>query len=160
MREAHTVTPYMVIVRSLMSSSERSVHAEVAHGPGSEGGCIARCRRRLHADGGRGWRGICRRRIPRPCAFGTHVPDCDATYERALAAGGVSLGKPAPVGALGECDSRTRHLQGKTRVGPGTDHPAFFASAAGRAGDHESTAFGATELGRHPTPDGVIRHAR
>ena len=39
---------------------------------------------------GSAWKGA-----SRPCAFHIYVPDCDATYERALAAGGVSLGKPA-----------------------------------------------------------------
>ena len=64
-------------------------------GPGSEGGmhCEVRIGDSMLMVGGGGagmkWRGT-----PMPSAFHIYVPDCDATYARALAAGGVSVHEP------------------------------------------------------------------
>lgn len=171
----HTVTPYIVAqnVPSLIEFLQKTFHAEetLRSGPGSEGGmhCEVRIGDSMLMVGGGGvgmaWKGV-----PRPCAFHIYVPDCDATYERALAAGGVSLGKPADQ-FYGERSANVRDeagnlwyiatYKGEDYKWPGapTIQPSLHPLRAEPVINFLKNAFGATELGRHATPDGVIRHA-
>jgi PhnB protein len=89
-----TVTAYIVTpnVPGLIEFLQETFHAEetLRSGPGSEGGmhCEVRIGDSMLMVGGGGtgfaWKGNAR-----PGAFHIYVPDCDATYERALGAGGI-----------------------------------------------------------------------
>jgi len=95
-----TVTPYIVAqdADALIDFMKKTFGAEelFRSGPGSEGGlhCEVRLGDSMMMVGGGGagmkWRGT-----PMPSAFHVYVPDCDATYARALEAGGTSITKPA-----------------------------------------------------------------
>ena len=92
----HTVTPFIAVSNGpeLIEFLKRTFDAaETARHPHSEGGFIASLRIAdsdvlvMSGDSVRG-----RERVG---AFHVFVPDCDATYARAIAAGGTSLGEPA-----------------------------------------------------------------
>ena len=95
-----TLTTYLVAqdADALIDFLKQTFDAEelFRSGPGSEGGlhCEVRIGDSMLMVGGGGaglkWRGT-----PMPSAFHIYVPDCDATYARALEAGGTSIDKPA-----------------------------------------------------------------
>ena len=144
----HTVTPYIVAqnVPSLIEFLQKTFHAEetLRSGPGSEGGmhCEVRIGDSMLMVGGGGagfaWKGV-----PRPCAFHIYVPDCDATYERALRSRRCVAGQARRSilrGALGECEGRSReplvhrHLQGRRlQVGPGRRPSSLLCIRCGRS---------------------------
>ncbi len=95
-----TLTTYLVAqdADALIEFMKKTFDAEelFRSGPGSEGGmhCEVRIGDSMLMVGGGGagmkWHGT-----PMPGAFHIYVPDCDATYARALAAGATSFGEPA-----------------------------------------------------------------
>jgi uncharacterized glyoxalase superfamily protein PhnB len=139
-------------------------------GPGSEGGlhCEVRISDSMLMVGGGGagmkWRGT-----PMPSAFHIYVPDCDATYARALEAGATSIDKPADQ-VYGERSASVKDTagnswyiatyKGESYKWPGapTLQPYLHPLRAEPVINFLKRAFGAQELGRHATPDGVIHH--
>ena len=139
-------------------------------GPGSEGGLHAEVRvgdSMLMVGGGAAgmkWRGT-----PMPSAFHIYVPDCDATYARALEAGGTSVDKPTDQ-FYGERSATVKDAAGNfwyiaTRTtgnyrweGAPTLQPYLHPLRAEPVINFLKRAFGAEDLGRHATPDGVIHH--
>ena len=170
-----TVTPYIVAqdADALIDFMKKTFDAEelFRSGPGSEGGlhCEVRLGDSMLMVGGGGagmkWRGT-----PMPSAFHVYVPDCDATYARALEAGGISLGNPADQ-SYGERSANVKDAagnlwyiatyKGESYKWPGapTVQTSLHPLRAEPVINFVKRAFGAVELGRHATPDGVIHHA-
>lgn len=106
----------------------------------------------------------------RPAAFHVYVKDVDATYERALAAGAVSIGPPEdrPYGerSCTVTDQFDNHWYIATAFGDSyvqEEHrvvtPFLHVTQGIAYIDFLQRAFGATEDFRHEAPAGVIRHA-
>ena len=107
---------------------------------------------------------------PAPTAFHVYVPDVDAAYERALAAGAESMGAPQdmPYGERG-CGVKdpsgnvwyAATAKGASHQPPGAQtlmvylHPRRAEPVIA----FMQRAFGATGVEKFATPDGVIRHA-
>jgi len=106
----------------------------------------------------------------RPAAFHVFVPDVDAAYERALAAGGESMGVPEDR-PYGERAGFVKDLfgnhwyiatsLGSTAVPAGlhTVTPYLHPKSAATYIEFLKEAFGAVEVARHADAAGVIRHA-
>jgi PhnB protein len=103
-------------------------------------------------------------------AFHMYVPDCDATYQRALEAGGISLAEPVDQ-FYGERSASVKDPAGnfwyiatykgenyKWEGAPDVQ-PYLHPLRALPVIDFLKRAFGAEELGRFASPDGVIHHA-
>ena len=170
-----TVTPYIVAqdADALIDFMKKTFDAEelFRSGPGSEGGlhCEVRLGDSMLMVGGGGagmkWRGT-----PMPSAFHVYVPDCDATYARAVEAGGVSIDKPADQ-FYGERSANVKDAagnfwyiatyKGESYKWPGapTVQTSLHPLRAEPVINFVKRAFGAVELGRHATPDGEIHHA-
>ena len=139
-------------------------------GPGSEGGvhCEVKIGDSMLMVGG-GAAGMKWRGTPMPSAFHIYVPDCDATYARALEAGGTSIDKPADQ-SYGERSATVKDAAGNSWYiathkgkdyrweGAPTLQPCLHPLRAEPVLNFVKRAFGAEELGRHATPDGVIHH--
>jgi len=107
----------------------------------------------------------------KPKQFGFHyyVPDCDATYARALDAGAKSVQAPADQ-FYGERSGTVQDSAGNywyiaTRLtgdykweGAPDIQPSLHPLRAEPVIDFLKRAFEADEIGRHATPDGVIQH--
>ena len=107
----------------------------------------------------------------KPKQFGFHyyVADCDATYRRALEAGGTSIAEPTDQ-PYGERSASVQDAAGNywyiaTRStgpykweGAPDIQPSLHPLRAEPVINFLKRAFDAEELGRHATPDGVIRH--
>ena len=104
-----------------------------------------------------------------PAAFHVFVPDCDATYARAIAAGGKSLGTPEdrPYGERSGFveDSFGNHWYIATSLGPTpvpagrrTVTPYLFPHGVSSYIEFLSRAFGAVEEFRHEA-GGIVMHA-
>src|ERR1700682_947460 len=170
-----TVTPYIVAqdADALIDFMKKTFDAEelFRSGPGSEGGlhCEVRLGDSILMVGGGGagmkWRGA-----PMASAFHVYVPDCDATYARALEAGGTSIDQPADQ-FYGERSATVKDAagnswyiatyKGESYKWPGapTVQTSLHPLRAEPVINFVKRAFGAVELGRHATPDGVIHHA-
>ena len=103
-------------------------------------------------------------------AFHVYVRDCDAAYERALAAGGRSLHGPTdqPYGERSSTviDPAGNFLYIATRLtgdykweGAPTVQPYLHPLRARPLIDFLKRAFGAEDLGQYASPDGVVHHA-
>ena len=169
-----TLTTYLVAqdADALIDFMKKTFDAEELFrtGPGSEGGlhCEVRIGDSMLMVGGGGagmkWRGT-----PMPSAFHLYVPDCDATYARALEAGGTSIDKPADQ-VYGERSATVKDAAGNywyvatykgesyKWAGAPTLQPYLHPLRAEPVLNFVKRAFGAEELGRHATPDGVIHH--
>jgi PhnB protein len=169
-----TLTTYLVAqdADALIDFMKKTFAAEelFRSGPGSEGGlhCEVRIGDSMLMVGGGGagmkWRGT-----PMPSAFHIYVPDCDATYTRALGAGGTSVDEPADQ-FYGERSATVKDAagnfwyiatyKGESYRWPGapTIQPYLHPLRAEPVLNFVKRAFGAVELGRHATPDGVIHH--
>jgi PhnB protein len=106
----------------------------------------------------------------RPNALHVYLPDADAVYERALAAGATTTNPPTdqPYGDREACIEdpfgnqwyiATHREGGPVPAGLRTVTPVLHPVGAGRLIDFLTRAFGAKELSRYESPDGVIRHA-
>jgi PhnB protein len=107
----------------------------------------------------------------RPAELHVYVEDVDAAFQRALAAGGTSLGEPAdrPYGeragfvrdAFGNHWFIATHLGGSyVPEGLRTLTPFLHAEAVGQYIGFLTRAFGAVQEGRHDAPDGRVMYAR
>jgi len=169
-----TITAYVVAqdADGLIDFIRKTFDAEelFRSGPGSEGGlhCEVRIGDSMLMVGGGGagmkWRGT-----PMPTAFHIYVPDCDVTYARALEAGATSLHEPADQ-FYGERSGAVKDAAGnfwyiatykgdsyKWKGAP-TLQPFLHPLRAEPVVKFVTRAFGALELGRYTTPDGVIHH--
>ena len=154
----HTVTPFLAVpdAAGLIDFLKRTFDAQETgrHGHSGEG-FVASVRigdSDLLVMSGASMRG--QERIG---AFHVFVPDCDATYNRAVAAGGASLGEPADR-PYGERAGFVKDLAGNhwyiaTRLGQqrpteglGTVVPYLHPSKARAFIDFAKRAFGAEEL--------------
>jgi len=105
----------------------------------------------------------------RPMAFHVYVPDTDAAYQRAVDGGGESLQAPTDQD-WGERTANVKDpsgncwyiatFQGENYFSGGapTIQPFLQPIRSGPVIEFLTNAFGATELGRASTPDGVILH--
>ncbi len=170
-----TITPYIVAqdADALIGFMHKTFDAEELFrtGPGSEGGlhCEVRIGDSMLMVGGGGagmkWRGS-----PMPSAFHIYVPDCDATYARALESGATSIDEPADQ-FYGERSATVKDAagnswyiatyKGESYKWPGapTVQTSLHPLRAEPVLNFVKRAFGAVELGRHASPDGVIHHA-
>jgi PhnB protein len=169
-----TVTPYLVAqdAAALIDFVKKTFGAEEKYrGIGSAGGfhCEVQLGDSMMMIGGGGpglsWRGA-----PLPGAFHIYVPDCDAVYQRALQEGATSIDEPADQ-FYGERSASVKDAAGnywyiatfkgesyKWEGAPDVQpylHPLRVEPVI----NFLKSAFGAEELGRHGTPDGVIHHA-
>jgi PhnB protein len=169
-----TLTPYPVVqdAAGLIDFVKQTFGAqETFRSIGGAGGIHAEVRigdsMMMLGGGGPGlaWHGE-----SKPLAFHVYVPDCDAAYERALAAGGTSLDKPsdrsygersATVIDAGGNQWYIATYKGDSYKWEGAPdlQPALLPVRSEPVIDFLKRAFGAQELGRHATPDGVIHHA-
>ena len=169
-----TLTTYLVAqdADGLIDFLKQTFDAEelFRSGPGSEGGlhCEVKIGDSMLMVGGGGagmkWHGT-----PMPSAFHIYVPDCDATYARSLEAGGTSIDKPTDQ-FYGERSATVKDAAGNswyiaTRTsgnyrweGAPTLQPYLHPLRAEPVINFLKRAFGAEDLGRHATPDGVIHH--
>jgi len=169
-----TLTTYLVAedADALIDFMKKTFDAEelFRSGPGSEGGLHSEVRigdsMLMVGGGGKGmkWRGT-----PLPSAFHIYVPDCDATYARALAAGATSIQEPTDQ-PYGERSGSVKDAAGNSWYiatykgdnyrweGAPTLQPYLHPLRAEPVINFVKRAFGAEELGRYASPDGVIHH--
>jgi uncharacterized glyoxalase superfamily protein PhnB len=92
----HTITPYLVMpgLGKLIEFLKQAFDAEVIECMSGPDGSIAHAEARIGDS--MVMMGEPRdERKPTPAAFYVYVPDCDAVYRKALAAGGESVSEPA-----------------------------------------------------------------
>jgi PhnB protein len=169
-----TLTTYLVAqdADGLIQFMTKAFGAEETFrsGPGSEGGlhCEVRIGDSMLMVGGGGagmkWRGT-----PMPSAFHIYVPHCDATYARALEAGAASVHEPVDQ-EYGERSATVKDAAGNfwyiatykgesyRSEGAPTLQPYLHPLRAEPVINFLKRAFGAEELGRYTSPDGVIHH--
>ena len=173
-RGFHTLTQYLVAqdADALVNFVVKTFDAKetLRSGPGSEGGmhCEVQLEDSKLMIGG-GGPGLAWKGEPKLGAFHVYVRDCDATYERALEAGATSIGRPQDQ-AYGERSASVRDAAGNSWYiatykgdnykweGAPTLQPYLHPLRAEPVINFLKRAFGAEELGRHATPDGVIHH--
>jgi PhnB protein len=169
-----TLTTYLVAqdADGLINFMTKAFGAEETFrtGPGAEGGLHAEVKigdsMIMVGGGGTGmkWRGT-----PMPSAFHMYVPDCDATYARALEAGATSFTAPADQ-EYGERSANVQDPAGNFWYiatykgasykweGAPTLQPYLHPLRAEPVLKFVKLAFGAEELGRYTSPDGVMHH--
>jgi len=169
----HTITPYLIVneAAELIDFVKQVFGAEEQfQSIGSTGGI--HCELRLGDSmvmigGGGAWR-----ETPTPTALHVYVRDADETYRRALDAGATSLRAPADQD-YGDRDASVRdpygnhwyigtHTQGESFI-PRELHVVnvYLHPTSGEATiGFLKKAFGADELERAQSPDGVIHHAK
>jgi PhnB protein len=168
-----TVTPYLVAqdANAVIDFVKKTFGGEeLFRAVGSAGGYHVEVRvddSMLMIGGGGagvGWKGK-----SMPGAFHIYVRDCDAAYERALQAGGKSMHGPADQ-EYGErsasvIDAEGNHWYIATYKDTGfkwegapTIQPYMHPLRAEPVINFLRRAFGAEELGRYTSPDGVIHH--
>jgi PhnB protein len=169
-----TLTPYLVAqdADGLIEFVKKTFGAEETFrgGPGSQGGlhCEVRLGDSMLMIGG-GGPGLSFRGTPRPAAFHVYVRDCDEVYKRALQEGATSIGEPVDQ-SYGERsgsvkDAAGNHwyiatYKGKSYKWEGAPdvQPYLHPLRAEPVVNFLKRAFGAEELGRYTSPDGVIHH--
>lgn len=167
-----TLTPYPVVgdVPGMIDFITRVFDAEQTFRTVASGGyhCEARIGDCMMMIGGGGpdvsWHGD-----SRPMAFHIYVPDVDAKYDRALAAGAISLQAPANQ-PWGERTANVRDpfgnnwyiatFQGNHYFSEGapTLQPYLHPPHSAPVIDFLMQAFGAVESGRATSPEGAILH--
>ena len=170
-----TVTPYLCAqdAAALIEFMKQTFGAEETYrAVGSGGGMHAEMRvgdsMLMVGGGGPGlsWRGE-----SRPMAFHVYVENTDAVYQRALAAGGTSLGAPQdqPYGerGAGVKDAAgnfwyiaTRSTGSYTPEGFHTVTPYMHPLRADPVISFLKRAFGAQEVAKYASPEGVVHHAQ
>ncbi len=169
-----TLTTYLVAqdADGLIEFMTKTFGAEETFrsGPGSEGGvhCEVKIGDSMLMVGG-GAAGMKWHGTPMPSAFHIYVPDCDATYTRALEAGGTSIHEPTDQ-FYGERSATVKDAAGNSwyiatakgksykSEGAPTLQPYLHPLRAEPVINFLKRAFGAEDLGRYTTPDGVIHH--
>ncbi len=169
----HTITPYLVArnAPALLEFVKQVFDAkENYRSTGSAGGMHADVQlgdsRMMIGGGGPGypWKGA-----PKLGAFHIYVRDCDATYKRALKAGGIAIQPPTDQD-YGERSASVKDTEGnhwyiatfkgkeyKWEGAPDVQ-PSLHPLRAEPVLNFVKRAFGAEELGRYASPDGVIHH--
>lgn len=109
----------------------------------------------------------------KPAALHLYVPDADAVYQRALAAGGTSIEEPVDQ-FYGDREAGVKDPTGNVwyiathKLGPaetfipeGLRPVTPFLQPTGASGllDFMKQAFGAEEISRYQSPEGMIQHA-
>jgi PhnB protein len=171
----HTITPYPIAqdAAGLIDFLKQTFGAEETFRTvGSAGGIHAEVRvgdsMVMIGGGGPGlsWRGE-----SQPMAFHVYVEDTDAVYQRALAAGAVSIQPPADQ-VYGERSGSVKDFSGNywyIATYKGDRHipeglhmvtPYLHPRRAEPLISFLKRAFGAEELEKYPSPDGVIHHAK
>jgi PhnB protein len=171
----HTLTPYLVVrdAPALIEFVKHTFNAEKTFQTiGSAGGIHAEVRvgdSMLMMGGGSpelSWRGE-----PRPIALHVFVKDADAVYQSALDAGAVSLQAPVDrefgerVGGVKDPSGNHWYIAtglGKSYVPEGlrTVTPFLHPLRAEPVINFLRRAFGAREIMKHASPDGVVHHAK
>jgi PhnB protein len=169
----HTVTPYLVAqdANAVIEFVKATFGGEeIFRSVGSAGGyhCEVRVDDSMLMIGG-GGAGVAWKGEPVLGAFHVYVRDCDATYERALQAGGKSLQAPSDQ-EYGErtasvVDAAGNHWyiatfkdSGYKSKGAPAIQPYLHPLRAEPVVQFLKRAFGAEELGRYTAPDGVVHH--
>jgi len=169
----HTITPYLRVKRAeeLLDFVKRAFGAEeTLRAKGSAGGLHAEARigdSMLMMGGSPG--------MPfdeMPTALHLYVPDADAVYRRALEAGASSLQAPTDQ-PYGDREAGVRDVAGNYwyiathKAGAGyvpegmrAVTPYLHPRGAAQLIDYLKQAFGAEEVARYASPDGVIHHAK
>jgi PhnB protein len=171
----HSITPYLVAENApaLMEFIKQAFGAEeTVRSIGSAGGVHGELRisdSTLMVGGGSpelAWRGE-----PRPAALHMYVEDVDAVYERALAAGGTSIDAPADQ-EYGERSASVKDQSGNdwyiaTSLGESfkpaglyTVTPCLHPLRSEPLISFLKRAFGAVELEKYASPEGVVHHAK
>jgi PhnB protein len=106
-----------------------------------------------------------------PAAIHLYVPDADAVYRQALAAGATSLSEPVDQ-PYGDREAGVKDLAGNTWYiathqgavnvpeGLRTVTPYLHPRGAPALIEFLKQAFGAEEIDRHQSPDGIVHHAK
>jgi uncharacterized glyoxalase superfamily protein PhnB len=169
----HTVTPYLVAqdANALIEFVKKTFGGEeIFRSVGSAGGyhCEVRVDDSMLMIGG-GGAGLAWKGDSVLGAFHVYVRDCDAAYQRALQAGGKSLTEPADQ-FYGE---RTAHVidaagnhwyiatakqSGYKSEGAPAIQPYLHPLRVDPVMNFLKRAFGAEDLGRYTSPDGVVHH--
>ncbi|MGH9813108.1 MAG: VOC family protein [Candidatus Acidiferrales bacterium] len=166
----HSVTPYLAVrqAEKLIEFVRQAFGADGrVLGIGSEGGLHAEFRigdSTVMIGGGAKWRGT-----PLAASLHLYVPDADAVYQRALAAGAASLYAPMdqPYGdreagiedlSGNQWFIATHKATGQAPEGFGTLTPGLRVKGAPGLVDFLKRAFGAEELSLTHAPDGSIIH--
>jgi PhnB protein len=168
-----TVTPYLVaqdanVVIDFVKQTFGG--EEIFRAVGSAGGyhCEVRVEDSMLMIGG-GGPGLAWKGDSMPGAFHVYVRDCDAAYQRALQAGAKSLQEPADQDygerSASVADSAGNHWYiatyketGYKSEGAPTIQPYLHPLRAEPVVQFLKRAFGAEELGRYTSPDGVVHH--
>ncbi|MGA8342327.1 MAG: VOC family protein [Candidatus Sulfotelmatobacter sp.] len=168
-----TVTPYLVAqdANAVIDFVKKTFGGEeLFRAVGSAGGyhCEVRVEDSMLMIGG-GGEGVAWKGESKLGAFHVYVRDCDATYQRALQAGGKSLAEPADQ-AYGERSASvidaagnhwyiaTRKVGNYKREGAPTIQPSLHPLRVEPVVNFLKGAFDAEETGRHTAPDGVVHH--
>jgi len=172
-RGYHTLTPYLIAQNALgvVDFVTKTFGAEeLLRHVGSAGGyhCEVRVDDSMMMIGG-GGEGVNWKGDSVVGAFHVYVRDCDAAYQRALAAGGKSLQEPSNQD-YGErtssvIDAAGNHWYIATFVDTGfkygdapTVQPYMHPLRAEPVVSFLKRAFGAEEMGRYTDPQGVVHH--
>lgn len=168
----HTLTPYLVVNGAVQTID----FMKQAFGAEEKGRYPAPDGRIMHAEVKIGDSmvelGESNEQFPnRPGALHIYLPDADAAYERALAAGATTL--HAPVNQpYGDHEASVRdpagnnwyiatHLGGRhVPEGLRTVTPYLHAAGTDKLIDFLKQAFGAEEIGVHRSEDGTVVHAK
>jgi PhnB protein len=170
-----TITPYMIAKDgpALLEFAKQAFDAEeISRGTGSAGGLHGEVRigdSMLMIGGGIPGREF--RATPSTVALHVYVKDIDAVYQRAVEAGGTSLSEPAEM-EYGERSAGIKDPAGNfwyiaTHQGPryvpeGLNDVNVYMHPlrADPVIKFLQRAFGAHELARYASPDGVVHHAQ
>jgi PhnB protein len=168
----HTITPYLTVKRAeqLVDFVKEVFDArEVLRTTGSAGG--------LHAEVTIGdsklMIGGYESVEEKPMALHLYVPDADAVYQRAMAAGATSLEEPVDQ-VYGDREAGVKDLSGNFwwiathKLGPAGTYipegmrpvtPGMAVVGADKLIEFLQQAFGAEVISRHESPEGAIHHA-
>jgi len=173
-RGYRTVTPYMVARygEQLINFVKQTFDAEeIFRGTGGAGGihCEVRLGDSMLMLGG-GIPGREFKSTPNTTALHVYVEDADATYEKALAAGGASISKMQDQ-EYGERSGSVKDPAGNFWYIATSKGPSYRPKGLNDVNVYMhplraepvimflKRAFGATELAKYASPDGVIHHA-
>jgi uncharacterized glyoxalase superfamily protein PhnB len=167
----HTITPYLCVrqAHELIDFVKQAFGAEgQIYGTGSEGGIHSEYKignSILMIGGGEKWSGT-----PMPASLHVYVEDADEAYKRALEAGATSMYPPVDQ-EYGDREAGVKDIcgnewflathKGESFIPKGlyTVTPFLHPRGAAEMLEFLKPAFGAEEISRSQSPDGVIQHA-